>query len=428
MKVFKFGGASVKNAEAVANMSSIVATYFEQGERPLVVVSAMGKTTNHLEEVWKAALKGKTVKPLLNPIKEYHLNIAKELFNTDRHDLFDVVEKLFFKIESELPSGRKKPDMYYDQIVSYGEILSTHIVAAYLNFRGIPTQWVDARRYIQTDEQWREGRVDWKLTRKLIKADLPKILEEQIIITQGFIGSTINNKTTTLGREGSDYSAAIFAYCLDAESVTIWKDVPGILNADPRRIPNARLFTRLSYRQAAEMTYYGASVIHPKTIKPLLDKKIPLYVRSFIEPEKDGTCIEDTVETTKEPAFIFKRGLAMITFAVNDLTDINRYKLNEIINYLTAVGVNFTLLASSAFSFSVVVEQNDELLKTIAKSMEEEYQITITTDLEMLTIMNHQSVDIKETVEKYQPLLEQCDTEKWQLVVRKDENFVPSKA
>ncbi len=428
MKVFKFGGASVKDADAVSNMSSIIGSYYEKGIIPLVVVSAMGKTTNRLEEIWRMALKGKSTKPLVKSLKDYHEQIALELFSGDRHEIFDTLDKLFFKLEAELSVKPKKPDMYYDQIICYGEILSTHIIAFYLNYRGIPTQWLDARRYIQTDEQWRQGKVDFKLSRKLIKGDIPKILEEQVVVTQGFIASTVGNKTTTLGREGSDYSAAIFAYCLDAESVTIWKDVPGILNADPRRLSDAKLFSRLSYRQAAEMTYYGATVIHPKTIKPLLDKQIPLYVRSFIEPQKDGTCIEDTLEGAQEPAFIFKQGQCIVSFTIEDLTDLNRDRLNEIINYLRAVGANFSMMATSAFTFRVVMDESESLLKKIAKAMQDEYKIDVITGLEILTIMNYETLDINQTVSKYQPLLEVCDPNKWQLVVKKDEKFVASKA
>jgi aspartate kinase len=428
MKVFKFGGASVKDADAVSNMCFIVASYYEKGIAPLVVVSAMGKTTNRLEEIWQTALAGKPAKTQIKALKSYHEEIAMELFGGDRHEIFDTLDKLFFKLDAELPSGRKKPDMYYDQIVSYGEIISTHIIAAYLNYRGIPTQWLDARRYIQTDEQWRQGKVDFKLSRKLIQGDIPKILEEQVVVTQGFIGSTVGNKSTTLGREGSDYSAAIFAYCLDAESVTIWKDVPGILNADPRRIKDAKLFSRLSYRQAAEMTYYGATVIHPKTIKPLLDKQIPLYVRSFIEPKKDGTCIEDTLEGAQEPAFIFKQGQCIVSFTIQDLTDLNRDRLNELINYLRAVGANFSMLATSAFTFRVVMDENENLVKKISKAMQDEYLVEVTNGLEILTIMNYEVLDINETVAKYKPLLEVCDPNKWQLVVKKDENFISSKA
>ena len=286
MRIFKFGGASVKDADGIKNVYDVLqkAGY----EDVLLVVSAMGKTTNALEVVIKNYFeKSAELSASVQEIKKYHNQILLDLFENDKDPVFTAVNEQFTDLEYFL-AHNKSPNynFVYDQIVSFGELISTTILSHFMNFMGIKTQWIDVRNFIKTDANYRDAEVDWELTQKNIAKNIaPKILN----ITQGFLGSDDNNFTTTLGREGSDYTAAIFAYCLNAESVTIWKDVPGVMNADPRYFENASLLNQISYREAIELAFYGASVIHPKTLQPLQKKEIPLYVKSFINPLLKGT-------------------------------------------------------------------------------------------------------------------------------------------
>ena len=280
VQVYKFGGASVKDAEGVKNLSKIIS--LNQDKHLLIVVSAMGKTTNALEKLTDAYVnQSNTVHQLFSDVKAYHEQILNDLFEKS-HPVFDEIANAFIEIDWILEDEPHPDyDFNYDQIVSVGELVSTKIISAYLNYRGLTNQWIDARSYINTDNTYREGLVDWDKTCKNIQSKLPVLLENQTIVTQGFIGGTSENFTTTLGREGSDYSAAIFGSCLRAESVTIWKDVPGVLNADPKLFNETHKYDALPYSEALEMTYYGATVIHPKTIKPLQNANIPLLVNLF---------------------------------------------------------------------------------------------------------------------------------------------------
>ena len=277
MQVFKFGGASVKDAEGVKNVAEVLKQFPNQ--KIAVVVSAMGKTTNSLERLAKAFFyKTENAEIILEEIKKYHVDICHHLFANSSHPIFIELEntfvELYWAIEDEPTHSF---DFEYDQIVSMGEVISTKIISAYLNEVGLQNKWVDARGLIQTDNSYREGKVDFELTETLIKRDLLPVFNSfNSIVTQGFIGGTSENFTTTLGREGSDYTASILAYCLNADNVTIWKDVPGVLNADPKWFSHTKKIDQLSYHDAIELTYYGATVIHPKTIKPLQNKNIPL--------------------------------------------------------------------------------------------------------------------------------------------------------
>src|SRR5690606_15776911 len=306
MQVFKFGGASVKDADGVLNLGRIVAAH--RDSKLLIVVSAMGKTTNLLELLVQHHVNGTGSAPdLLEETKQYHHAIAQQLFPDSGHPVHNEVANRFVEIEWILDEPPMDPyDYLYDQIVAVGELVSTTIVSHHLNSIGLQSRWIDDRDYILTDNTHREGRVDWKITAARIQEQLPQLLESQCLVTQGFIGSTTENFTTTLGREGSDYSAAIFASCLHADSLTIWKDVPGVLNADPKWFDQTELIPELSYLDAIELTYYGATVIHPKTIKPLQNKNIPLFVKSFIDIENGGTKIKSTNESLPVPSFIFK--------------------------------------------------------------------------------------------------------------------------
>ena len=290
LKVFKFGGASVKDAGSVKNVVSVLKQFPNQ--KIVVVVSAMGKTTNALEKLTDDfVLKNGNAKTILEEIKKYHFDIIGNLFSNSTHPIYSEVKNIFSDLE--IKTNKLSSDSYnkeYDQIVSQGEIVATKIVRAYLNEVGIKNNWLDIREVIKTDSTFREGKVNWELTEKLVGILNPN---QQITITQGFLGCTPDNFTTTLGREGSDYTASILAYCTNAESVTIWKDVPGVMNADPKWFDETKLIDQMSYQDAIELAYYGATVIHPKTIKPLQNKRIPLYVKSFLQPEKKGTVIND---------------------------------------------------------------------------------------------------------------------------------------
>jgi aspartate kinase len=308
MQVFKFGGASVKDAEAVKNISVLLSK--QSTKETVMVVSAMAKTTNALEEVCKSFKNAAADLALkVASIKEMHLQIIHDLFAENNTDLINEIENVFVELDWILEEPPHENTAFiYDQIVSLGEILSTKIIAAYLNYTGLPCIWVDARSYIQTDNNYQEGTVNWEETSALIQHDFPKLLSEKMIVTQGFIGGTSENFTTTLGREGSDYSAAIFAACLNATSVTIWKDVDGVLNADPKLFPHTEKFERLPYAEALEMTYYGATVIHPKTIKPLQNKLIPLFVKPFLDHAGTGTHIGQFEKMTYSiPTIIVKK-------------------------------------------------------------------------------------------------------------------------
>ena len=298
MKVFKFGGASVKDAAAVKNLASVLQLF--PNEDLVVVISAMGKMTNALEKVVHAYFHDKeNAHPLLDEVKQYHHTIMDELFADTTHPVFEKVNNFFVEIDWVLDEEPRSTGFVYDQVVSIGELISTTIVSAYLNSIAIKNVWQDVRDVLQTDNTYREAKVNWELSSDLISKRIPLLFtsENHIIITQGFIGSTSENYTSTLGREGSDYTASIFAHILNAESVSIWKDVPGVLNADPKFFNDAQKLEQISYLDAIELAYYGASVIHPKTIKPLENKNIPLYVKSFVNPTSKGTLIARDLET-----------------------------------------------------------------------------------------------------------------------------------
>ena len=292
MLVFKFGGASVKDAGGLVNLANVIKRY--DGNQLLIVVSAMGKTTNALEKLTDAYIDGNDDRDtIFEDVKKYHYAIIEQLFEPS-HTIFNEVANTFVEIDWIIEDDPHDDyDFIYDQIVSIGELVSTRIVNAYLNKTGIKSQWLDVRGYIHTDNTYREGVVEWDKTCASISQDVPGLLQKSIVVTQGFLGGTSENFTTTLGREGSDYTASIFAACLGAESVTTWKDVPGILNADPKFFSDTIKFDELSYTEAIEMTYYGASVIHPKTIKPLQNAKIPLFVKPFTYPDAPGTVIKE---------------------------------------------------------------------------------------------------------------------------------------
>ncbi|MBC7416758.1 MAG: aspartate kinase [Pedobacter sp.] len=406
MDVFKFGGASVKNAAGVKNLAEIVKEY--ETVELLIVVSAMGKTTNKLEELTNAYLtKSEELHPIFEEVKNFHFNLIDELFEGNHHPVYDDVANVFVEIDWLLEDSPDGNDAYnYDQIVSIGEIVATKIIAAWLNHCGRKTLWVDARNYIQTDNSHREAKVNWHKTEKIIQEDLLPVLSKNIVVTQGFIGGTTENYTTTLGREGSDYSAAIFAYCLNAKAVTIWKDVPGVLNADPKWFDETEKIDQLSYYDAIELTYYGATVFHPKTIKPLQNKNIPLYVRSFLHPAEKGTVINDTTNPLPLPSFIFKVNQALISIFPKDYSFIMEENLSKIFDVFHQHHIKINTMFNSAMSFSVSVDDDEGTIKKLLDILSADFMVKYNRNLELVTIRHYDEQTINRTTLNKEILLE----------------------
>ncbi len=386
IKVFKFGGASIKNAEAIKNVGSILQDYKE--EKLLIVVSAMGKTTNALEKVVKAYINQEEELPqYFEDVKKQHYDTAQTLFSKE-HPIFADLNDVFMEIEWVIEDKvQDSYDYIYDQIVSIGEMASSKMVAAYLNQLDLATQWLDARDAIRTDNTYREGNVDWQETQEMMKtAVLPKLQKSGFVITQGFIGGTSENFTTTLGREGSDYSAAIFSYCLDAASMSIWKDVPGILTADPRLFSNVTKIDRLSYKEAIEMTYYGAKVIHPKTIKPIQNKNIPLYVKSFVDPEGDGTIISDDIEVEYPPVIVVEPNQALLHISTRDFSFVAEQHLGHLFKLFAQHRIKVNTMQNMAISFSVCVTNIPERISALLADLQEEFKVVKDENLELITV------------------------------------------
>lgn len=413
MKVFKFGGASVKSAAGVRNIASIIRSF--SGEKLLVVISAMGKTTDALERIVALARARKDYTQELIPLKQYHQAMAAELL-ADTTAAQAHLTALFDELEKALQHPGDE-DMIYDQVVSFGEIFSTSIIAHFLAGQGLNAQWIDARHYIATDASFREGKVDWKKTEKQIQALIP-VLNQQIVITQGFIGRTADGLTTTLGREGSDFSAAIFASCLPAQSVTIWKDVPGVMNADPKRLPAAIVFEELPFREAAEMTYYGAHVIHPKTIKPLANKNIPLYVKNFTDPTLPGTKIHECKIDHLPPLIVFKENQCLISCKVTDYTFISEEQLSFIFHALTELDIRLNVLQNSAISFSFCIDYRESKLFKLIEKLQKNFEVYYNLGLTLITIKNYDEKTFDAYRKKPGVLLEQSSRSTLQILTR----------
>ncbi len=394
LKVFKFGGASVKDAESIKNVLDITKTY--KDHELVVVVSAMAKTTNHLEKVVDLYASGKDAFAELEQIKQFHYGIAAALFE-DPKELQTSLSDTFVEIEWLLEEPMEDSyDYVYDQIVSVGELLSTQIVAAYFNANGLSTKWVDARDLVLTDNIYREGWVQWEETIKRTKGKLEPILKAgSIALTQGFIGSTSENFTTTLGREGSDYSAAIFSFCLDAKEMVIWKDVPGILTGDPRYFDNVTKLDQISYREAIEMTYYGAKVIHQKTIKPLQNKNIPLLVRSFIDPAGSGTVITAETDETYPPIVSVERDQALIRISTKDFSFVAEHHMSFIFSQIASLRLQVNLMQNTAISFVVCVNDANDKVDRFANAIEEKFKVNFERGLELYTIRHYNDSIIK---------------------------------
>jgi len=419
MQVFKFGGASVKDADGVINLGRIVAAH--RDSKLLIVVSAMGKTTNLLEQLVRNHVYGTgSAADLLEETKQYHHSIAQQLFPESSHPVHNEVANRFVEIEWILDEPPLDPfDYLYDQVVAVGELVSTTIVNHYLNHIGIKSRWIDARDYILTDNTHREGRVDWNATSARIQEQLPQLLEDQRLVTQGFIGSTTENFTTTLGREGSDYSAAIFASCLQAESLTIWKDVPGVLNADPKWFDQTELIPELSYLDAIELTYYGATVIHPKTIKPLQNKNIPLFVKSFVDIDHGGTKIKGTNESLPVPSFIFKVNQVLVSILPKDFSFIVEDNLSDIFSRFHAHKIKVNMMHNSAVSFSVSIDDTGDNVSALLNDLQERYDVKHQDGLELITIRYYNQQTIDRVLVEKEIIMELKDSYTCQLLVRK---------
>ncbi|WP_316849319.1 aspartate kinase [Pedobacter agri] len=401
MDIFKFGGASVKDAAGVKNLANIVRDY--KNGNLLIVISAMGKITNRLEDLTHAYLsQSDEAHAIFDEIKNFHFQIIDALFEGIANPVYDDVANTFVEIDWLIEDEPDNDvDYIYDQIVSIGEVVSTKIVAAWLNETGSKSLWVDARNFIQTDNTYKEGKVDWLKSNQIIQRDLVPLLHENIIVTQGFIGGTSENYTTTLGREGSDYSAAIFASCLNAAALTIWKDVPGVLNADPKWFDETEKIAQLSYHDAIELTYYGATVIHPKTIKPLQNKGIPLFVRSFIQPEGSGTAITKENNPLPVPSFIFKVNQALISIFPKDYSFIIEENLSKIFERFHKHKIKINTMLNSAISFSVSVDDCSAQIEKLINDLSTEFTIKYNKGLELVTIRyyNQNTID-RVTVDK----------------------------
>ncbi|MES2279535.1 MAG: aspartate kinase [Bacteroidota bacterium] len=418
MLVYKFGGASVKDARGVKNLAHIV--QLNAGKQMVIVVSAMGKTTNALEKLTRAYVDGSdSVHGLFDEIKQYHYDIINQLFGDD-DALYIDLNNTFVEIDWMLEDEPHDDfDFIYDQIVSIGELAATRIVNAYLNHFGVNSTWLDVRGYIHTDNTYREGLVDMEKSCAIIQKEIPAMLQKSVVVTQGFLGGTSENFTTTLGREGSDYTAAIFAACLGAESVTTWKDVPGILNADPKLFSDTVKFDELTYNEAIEMTYYGATVIHPKTIKPLQNAGIPLLVKPFNDPKAPGTIIKEHAELKfTKPIIIVKPGQTLLSVSAKDYSFISEDHLSDIFRLFAKNHVHINIMQTSALSFSVCFNVHAERFDQLLNDLKKDFKVKYNSNLTLYTMRHYQPSALRDLVADKTVLLEQLSRNTAQVVVK----------
>ncbi len=421
MEVYKFGGASVKNADAVKNVAEILNS---QVTGPTcVVVSAMGKTTNALEAILDAFYyKQDNKDAVLKDLMAKHIQILHELFADTSRPVYGKVRQLFGELYGKLTRiADMEYDRAYDQVVSYGERLSTCIVSSYLTEAGIYNTELDAGKLLLTDGRFREGKIVWEPTRERIRRAMAESMDEQtrIVVTQGFIACDENGDTVTLGREGSDYSAAVFAYCLDARQITIWKDVPGVLNADPKYFPHTEKLDYISYLDATELAYYGASIIHPKTIKPLQNKHIPLHVRSFMDVDASGTWVGlDNVRNSDIPSYIFKKNQTLLSIYPKDFSFVDEHNLSGIFDCFVKYGMKVNIMQNSALSFSVCVDGDKGDLPALIEALSRDYDCRYNGDLMLVTIRHYTQEVIDRIVGERQVMLEQRSRHAAQLVLK----------
>ncbi len=410
MKVFKFGGASVKDAESVMNVASVLKS---QGfEKCLLVVSAMGKTTNALETVVEKYFKKDDYQTEIAKIKKNHIDIAQGLFPAE-HNVYEEISLFFDDIESFL--RRNKSPNYnfvYDQVVSCGEMISSKILSEYLNEINFPNQWLDARDYIKTDNTYREGVVNWEFT----ESNIATLNQNVSYVTQGFIGSDENNFTVTLGREGSDYSGAIYAYCMNADAMTIWKDVPGVMTGDPRKFKDVALLSNISYEEAIEMAYYGASVIHPKTLQPLKQKHIPFFVKSFVEPEKPGTKVGLSDDNQSIESYILKENQVVMRIATRDFSFIAEEHMSLIFSLLAKYNIKISLMQNSAISLALCLEDKYSKIDEVNEELHKTFNTEVIKGVSLFTVRNANLDDLARFYEGKKVLLEQISKQTFQMV------------
>lgn len=416
MQILKFGGASVRDADGVRNLEKVL--QHVGTEKTLIVISAMGKTTNALEKVIEHYFNSKhELQSSIQDVKKYHNGILLELFENESHEVFKVVTALFREL-SEFFDRNKSPDysFVYDQTIGFGELISTTIVSYYLNLKGVKNKWLDVRELIKTNSYYRNAKVEWALTQSKISEAID---EKALHITQGFLGSDGNNFTTTLGREGSDYTAAIFAFCLNAKSVTIWKDVPGVLNADPRFFENPTLLDSLSYEEAIELSYYGASVIHPKTLQPLQQKEIPLYVKCFLEPKNKGTKVGKSLDLSPNvPCYILRKDQILITVSSLDFSYIVEENISHIFKLLHLYKMKVRSIQNSAISFSVCIENSYNHLEPLILQLKAKYNVRLDKAVDLYTI-RHYTTDAIEEIQKNKTVLMKQITPKTVQIITK---------
>ncbi|EAZ79468.1 aspartate kinase [Algoriphagus machipongonensis] len=417
--VYKFGGASVKDADAMKNLLDILRNRLRKNM--VIVVSAMGKTTNSLEEILRLKMEGEDFSSNYTILKEFHLSICHQLF-PDSHRVFAVLDNLFTSMSKQLNAELSEDnyDEYYDSIIGFGELFSSTIVMEYLCENDLLVLWQDARELIKTNSDFRFAKIDWAKTRKNCQTKLKAKIENFPVVTQGFIGSDSQSRPTTLGREGSDFTAAILASCLKASSVTIWKDVPGVLNADPKKFSSYFLFEELDYKQAAEMTYYGASVIHPKTIMPLANARIPLFVKSFISPEDPGTKIHSTSSNSSISTYVLKEKQLLISFRVTDFTFIEEEQIHRVYEELKSLKLRVNMLQISAISISIVLDEQPFKLDRLLNRLKNDFEIRYNSNLELLTILHPEKSGMDSVMKDYEVFLEQQTRNTFQVVRRKN--------
>ncbi len=397
MKVFKFGGASVSNQEKIKNVGRIVQHF--QGEKMMIVISAMGKTTNALEKVVDAFFKGNKEEALtlFRAVKLQHLDEAKYLLVTHFNPLMEQFNNFFTEVEWLLHDKPvREYDYYYDQIVCIGELLSTSIVSAYLNEIGIKNQWLDVRDIFRTDDNFRDAAIDFEFTQQQVNTQVKVLFDEfDIIITQGFIGCTDENESTTLGREGSDYSAAVFANMLDAESLSIWKDVKGVMNADPKQFPDAQYIEELNYDEVIEMAYYGAQVIHPKTIKPLQNKNIPMYVKCFADATLPGTVIHNQLVKNLPPIFVLKENQVLLHLHTKDYSFIGEEPMSELYRILATLKIKPNLIQTHAVSLQMCLDDRIDKIEKLALAASQTFEVQVEKGLTLLSIRHYNDELVK---------------------------------
>ncbi|MCC6252235.1 MAG: aspartate kinase [Bacteroidia bacterium] len=420
MKVFKFGGASVKDADSIKNVAGILSSY--QQENIFVVISAMGKTTNALEEFTRELLvNSNNAHTHLDKIKEFHFSIIRELFQDQpNHPVFDDIHNTFVELDWMLDDSLGLSfDNAYDQIVSMGELLSTKIISHYLNKVGITNKWIDVRDFLRTDNNYREANIEWDVTQQLYDElkDNFFTTTNRLCITQGFIGCTSENFTTTLGREGSDYTASIIAFLNQATELIIWKDVPGVMSGDPKKFPEAVLIPHLSYHDAVELTYYGATIIHPKTIKPIQNKNIPLLVKSFVNPHTTGTIINNQTVSNSQECFIHKPNQILLSISGKDFSFIVEENISKIFAILAQLRVKVNLMQNSALSFSVCVDNFSKKTELI-KKLSTDFFVKYNEAVELYTVRNYNNETLKRIAPDKEILVEQRSRNTLQLVIK----------